>query len=134
MIPKHILVPDRVRRPPRDGWSWIDRRFLREHAPRLSHEAIVLYFFLAAVSDKDGLSFYGDATIALRLRMSETVVVRAREELLASDLVAYRAPLVQVLSLPQARVERRDGGLTSFGEILRTPTAPSPPPDSRRLS
>ncbi len=134
MIPKHILVPDRVRRPPRDGWSWIDRRFLREHAPRLSHEAIVLYFFLAAVSDKDGLSFYGDATIALRLRMSETVVVRAREELLASDLVAYRAPLVQVLSLPQARVERRDGGLTSFGEILRTLTAPSPPPDSRRLS
>ncbi len=129
MIPKHILVPDRVRRPPRDGWSWIDRRFLREHAPRLSHEAIVLYFFLAAVSDKDGLSFYGDATIALRLRMSETVVVRAREELLASDLVAYRAPLVQVLSLPQARVERRDGGLTSFGEILRTLTAPSPPPD-----
>ncbi len=134
MIPKHILVPDRVRRPPRDGWSWIDRRFLREHAPRLSHEAIVLYFFLAAVSDKDGLSFYGNATIALRLRMSETVVVRAREELLASDLVAYRAPLVQVLSLPQARVERRDGGLTSFGEILRTLTAPSPPPDSRRLS
>ena len=134
MIPKHILVPDRVRRPPRDGWSWIDRRFLREHAPRLSHEAIVLYFFLAAVSDKDGLSFYGDATIALRLRMSETVVVRAREELLASDLVAYRAPLVQVLSLPQARVERCDGGLTSFGEILRTLTAPSPSPDSRRLS
>jgi len=134
MIPKHILVPDRVRRPPKDGWSWIDRRFLREHAPRLSHEAIVLYFFLAAVSDKDGLSFYGDATIAVRLRMSETVVVRAREELLASDLVAYRAPLAQVLSLPQARAERRDGGLTSFGEILRTLTAPSPPPDSRRLS
>ena len=54
MIHKHILVPDRVRRPPPDGWSWIDRRFLREHAPRLSHEAIILYFFLAAVSDKDG--------------------------------------------------------------------------------
>ena len=64
MIHKQILVPDRVRRPPTEGWSWIDRRFLREHAPRLSHEAIVLYFFLAAVSDKDGLSFYGDASIA----------------------------------------------------------------------
>ena len=76
MIHKQILVPDRVRRPPTDGWSWIDRRFLREHAPRLSHEAMVLYFFLAAVSDKDGLSFYGDASIALRLRMAETVVVR----------------------------------------------------------
>lgn len=134
MIPKHILVPDRVRRPPREGWSWIDRRFLREHAPRLSHEAIVLYFFLAAVSDKDGLSFYGEASIALRLRMSETVVVAARDELVAADLLAYRAPLAQVLSLPQPRVQRRDGGLASFGEILRTLAAPSPSTDSRRSS
>ena len=134
MIPKQILVLDRVRRPPTDGWSWIDRRFLREHAPRLSHEAIMLYFFLAAVSDKDGLSFYGDATIALRLRMGETAVVRARDELLAADLLAYRAPLAQVLSLPQARVQHRDGGLASFGEILRTLAAPSPSTDSRRSS
>ena len=64
MIHKQILLPDRVRRPPAEGWSWIDRRFLREHASRLSHNAILLYFFLVAVSDKHGLSFYGDATIA----------------------------------------------------------------------
>jgi hypothetical protein len=134
MIPKQVLVPQRVRRPPQEGWSWIDRRFLREHAPRLSHEAIVLYFFLAAVSDKDGLSFYGDASIALRLRMTEAVVVAARDELVAADLLAYRAPLAQVLSLPQARVQRRDGGLASFGEILRTLAAPSPSTDSRRSS
>ena len=132
MIHKHILVPDRVRRPPPDGWSWIDRRFLREHAPRLSHEAIILYFFLAAVSDKDGLSFYGDASIALRLRMSETVVVAARDELVAADLLAYRVPLAQVLSLPQTRVQRRDGGLAAFGDILRPLAAPSPSTDSRR--
>ena len=134
MIPKHILVPGRVRRPPTDGWSWIDRRFLREHAPRLSHEAILLYFFLAAVSDKDGLSFYGDASIALRLRISETALVRARDELVTADLLAYRAPLAQVLSLPQARVECRDGGLASFGEILRTLANPSPHTDPRRSS
>jgi hypothetical protein len=132
MILKQVLVPDRVRRPPREGWSWIDRRFLREHAPRLSHEAILLYFFLAAVSDKDGLSFYGEASIALRLRMSETVVVAARDELVAADLLAYRAPLAQLLSLPQARVQRRDGGLAAFGEILGTLAAPST--DSRRSS
>ena len=132
MIRKHILVPERVRRPPRDGWSWIDRRFLREHAPRLSHEAIVLYFFLAAVSDKDGLSFYGDASIALRLRMTEGAVVAARDELVAADLVAYRAPLAQVLSLPVAAVQRRGGGLASFGEILRSLTGPpSPNPPQR---
>jgi hypothetical protein len=94
----------------------------------------MLYFFLAAVSDKDGLSFYGDTSIALRLRMSETVVVRARDELVAADLLAYRAPLAQVLSLSQARVQRRDGGLAAFGEILRTLAAPSPSTDSRRSS
>ena len=130
MIHKQILVPDRVRRPPTDGWSWIDRRFLREHASRLSHEAIVLYFFLAAVSDKDGLSFYGDASIALRLRMAETVVVRARDELVAAGLVAYRAPLAQVLALPAATLQRRGGGLAAFGEILRSladRSSPNPP-------
>jgi hypothetical protein len=132
MIHKQVLVPGRVRRPPADGWSWIDRRFLREHAPRLSHEAILVYFFLAAVSDKEGLSFYGDASIALRLRMSETAVVRARDELLAADLVAYRAPLVQVLSLPRAMVQHRAGGMARFGEILRSLAAPSPQSDSRR--
>lgn len=119
MIAKQVLVPDRVRRPPSTGWSWIDRRFLRERAPRLTHEAIVLYFFLAAVSDKDGLSFYSEGAIAVRLRMTEAAVVAARDELIREDLVAYRAPLVQVLSLPRTVVERRGGGLVQFGEMLR---------------
>jgi len=134
MIHKQVLMADRVRRPPTDGWSWIDRRFVREHAPRLSQEAILSYFFLAAVSDKDGLSFYGDASIAVRLRMGEPVVVRAREELVAADLVAYRAPLAQVLSLPRATVQCRDGGLAQFGEILRTLSGATPQADPRRPS
>ena len=134
MIHKQVLVPGRVRRPPTEGWSWIDRRFLREQAPRLSHEAIVLYFFLAAVSDKDGLSFYGDASIALRLRMEETIVVAARDELVAADLVAYRAPLAQVLSLPAATLQRRGGSLVAFGEILRSLADSSSPAAERRSS
>ena len=118
MIHKQVLVPSRVRRPPTDGWSWIDRRFVREFAPRLSHEAIVLYFFLAAVSDKDGLSFYREATIAVRLRISEAAVVRRGTSWWREDLVAYRTPLTQVLSLPRATVQRRDGGLVQFGETV----------------
>jgi hypothetical protein len=126
MIRKQILVPDRVRRPPREGWSWVDRRFLREHAARLSRDAIALYLFLAAVSDQNGLSFYSDPSTAIRLRMSEQAVVAARDELLAANLVAYQAPLTQVLSLPQTtRVAR--GGLASLGEIFR---GLSQPPDS----
>ena len=124
MIHKQLLVPDRVRRPPREGWSWIDRRFLRQHASRLSHEAITLYLFLAAVSDQRGLSFYSDTSTAIRLRMSEQAVVTARDELAAEDLVAYRAPLTQVLSLPQrTRVQR--GGLASLGEVFRALANPT---------
>ncbi len=65
MIEKRILVPDRVRQPPGEGFSWIDRRFLHDFAARLSHDGILLYFFLAAVSDKHGLSFYRDSSIAV---------------------------------------------------------------------
>jgi hypothetical protein len=126
MIHKRVLNADRVRRPPKGGWSWIDRRFVREFAPRLSHEAIVLYFFLAAVSDKDGLSFYSDATTAVRLRISEAAVIGAREELLAEDLVAYQAPLTQVLSLPWPLVPRRRGGMVPLGELFGTLAGASP--------
>jgi len=97
-IQKHLLVTDRVRRPPAEGFSWVDRRFLRDFASRLSGDAVFLYFFLAAVSDRQGLSFYS--------------------ELVVHDLVAYQAPLTQVLSLPRPHVER--GGPAALRELLRT--------------
>jgi len=124
MIQKQLLAPERVRRPPREGWSWIDRRFLKQHASRLSHEAILLYFFLAAISDQNGLSFYRDTSTAVRLRMSEQAVVRARDELVAEDLVAYRPPLTQVLSLPE-RGRVSCGDLASLGEIFQTLSSPN---------
>ena len=118
MIKKRVLAADRVRQVPREGFSWIDRRFLRDYAEMLTGEAIALYFFLAAASDKQGLSFYSDASIAARLRIREQGVAAAREELLDHDLVAYQHPLTQVLSLPKARVAR--AGLHGLGELVRT--------------
>ena len=118
MIHKRILVPERVRRPPREGFSWVDRRFLRDFAGQLSHDAIVLYFFLAAVSDKHGLSYYRDTSIGLRLRLGEKSVQAARTELIAHDLVAYQPPLTQVLSLPVGQSVQR-GGLQSLGDVLQ---------------
>lgn len=117
MIEKRLLVPDRVRRPPHEGFSWVDRRFLRDYAARLSADAVLLYFFLAAVSDKHGLSFYSDPSIAVRLRMREPSVVRARDELISEDLIAYQPPLTQVLSLPPARVLR--GGREGLSQLFR---------------
>jgi hypothetical protein len=117
MIQKRLLVTDRVRRPPGEGFSWVDRRFLREFASRLSGDAVFLYLFLAAVSDRQGLSFYRDTTLAVRLRMREEAVVAAREELLTHDLLAFQAPLTQVLSLPPSRLQRR--GLHALQALLR---------------
>ena len=117
MIAKHPLCPDRLRRPPREGFSWIDRRFLRVHAKRLSAEAIFLYFFLAAVSDRFGLSFYSDATVAVLLGLDACGIAAARDELIAHDLLAYRYPLSQVLALPD---EARAAGVPA-GETCVLP-------------
>lgn len=106
MISKEILVPSRVRRLPKSDWSWLDRRFLRQYATGLSGDAVFLYLFLAAVGDKHGLSFYSDTSLALKLRTSEQSIAKARGELLMLDLIAYRNPLVQVLSLPDVVTER----------------------------
>lgn len=103
---KQILVSDRVRRLPSGDWSWIDRRFLRDYSSKLSGDAVFLYFFLAAVGDKHGLSYYSDNALALRLRTTERVIAEARVDLLELDLIAYRAPLAQVLSLPVQATER----------------------------
>jgi hypothetical protein len=122
MTEKRILVAQRLRRPPATGWSWVDRRFLREHGDYLSREAVLLYFFLAAVADRHGLSFYSDATLTCRLRLTQQVLEQARQELLDRDLIAHQLPLVQVLSLPTPGVRRRPEpgqGLMMLGDLLR---------------
>ena len=122
MIQKRVLVPQRLRRPPATGWSWLDRRFLREHGDYLSREAVLPYLFLAAVADRHGLSFYSDTTLACRLRLSQSVLAQAREELLDRDLIAHQLPLVQVLSLPTPGVSRRaepGQGLIVLGDLFR---------------
>jgi hypothetical protein len=136
MIPKRILVPARLRHPPQTGWSWVDRRFVREYAARLSRDAVLLYFFLAAVADKHGLSFYGDGTLATLLRMTVPALVQARDELLAQDLIAHEARLTQVLSLPSCPQRRRPEpgqGLMSLGAILRQALTPDHPNEVRSL-
>jgi hypothetical protein len=132
MIEKRVLVAGRLRRPPATGWSWLDRRFLREHGDYLSREAVLLYLFLAAVADRHGLSFYSDHTLSSRLHLSPPDLERARQELLDRDLIAHQLPLIQVLSLPTPGVSRRaepGQGLIRLGELFQQLGAT---PDQRR--
>lgn len=118
MVQKQVLNLNRVRRLPKSDWSWVDRRFLRQFASRLSGDAVFLYFTLVAVSDKNGLSYYSDNSLALMIRTSLQAMSKARQELIHHELIAYQAPLVQVLSLPcdphhQPRVAPNDSAKSS---------------------
>jgi len=66
----------------------------------LSTLEILLYLFLVAVSDRNGLSFYYDDRIAGLLKIDLSALGRAREGLVLRSLLAYEPPLYQVLSLP----------------------------------
>ena len=131
-IQREPLEPHRVRRIPPEGFSWIDRRFVREgFIERLPPEAILLYLFLVAVSDARGLSFYAEATISRILKLDREELTQARARLVTADLILYRYPLYQVLALPEKKKAapafrtpspdptQRSGGLASLSEILQ---------------
>ena len=99
MVIKRVLCPQRLRRVPRQ-FSWIDQRLVRKgHIGRCSPEALALYLLLVTVADAEGLSYYSDPTAGRLLNLPAESLARARKELCANGLIAYRRPLYQVLSL-----------------------------------
>lgn len=99
MVRKQPILPTKLRKLPTQ-FSWVDQRLVRErHIERLSHPACALYLFLLTVADAQGLSFYSDFSLARRLSMSQSVLHKARRELVQHGLVAYQKPLYQVLAL-----------------------------------
>jgi len=100
MTVKRLLCPDRVRKI-EGSFSWIDHRFVTGGFLRdLSTLEILLYLFLVAVSDRNGLSFYHDDRIATLLKIDLPALGEAKEGLIRRSLIAYDSPLYQVLSLP----------------------------------
>jgi len=124
MITKHLLRPQRLRRIP-PSFSWVDHRLVRhEYLVRASHSAWTLYLFLVTVGDAQGLSYYSDAAIGRHLKMDVVSLSAARQQLIQADLIAYRKPLYQVLSLPDdpgtaAAGSPRAREVQSLGDILR---------------
>jgi len=101
---KRVLHPERVRKI-EGSFSWIDHRFVTGgFLQDLSTLAILLYLFLVAVSDRNGLSFYHDDRIASLLKIDLPSLGQAREGLVLRSLLAYQPPLYQVLSLPPVPV------------------------------
>jgi hypothetical protein len=73
------------------------------------------------VADAQGLSYYSDATLSRLLKLEPLQLARARQQLIAGDLLAYQKPLYQVLALPPASTPatQRCGQTLSVGDILR---------------
>jgi hypothetical protein len=122
MINKHLLRPQRLRHIP-PSFSWVDHRLVRhEYLARASHGAWTLYLFLVTVADVQGLSFYSDGAIGRHLAMDPVSLSTARQQLVQADLIAYRKPLYQVLSLPEESLPPaavRIGQVQSVADILR---------------
>ena len=116
---KRVLRPERLRRIPRQ-FSWIDQRLVSEHyLERCDAGALALYLFLVTVADAQGLSYYGEAKLTKILSMPATRLELARTALIEFDLIAYEAPLYQVLALSSPAVAPARGA-TGMEDPQRT--------------
>ncbi len=118
MIEKRILCPDRVRKIG-GSFAFVEHRFLRDGFwGSLTRDELLLYFLLVMAADRAGVSYYGYEKLCSLLSIAADDYIAARNALIDKDLIAFEAPLFQVLSLP-AKPQR-----TSTGS-LRSPDKPS---------
>lgn len=134
MIEKHLLRPQRQRRIP-PSFSWVDHRLVRqEYLSRADHSSWALYLLLVTVADVQGLSYYSDASLGRHLRLDAVQLSAARQQLIGLDLIAYRKPLYQVLSLAMFRIVRRsDASVTRRGPSFRHPSLRNTPAPKCRV-
>jgi hypothetical protein len=99
MTIKRVLCPQRLRQIPRQ-FSWLDQRLVTDrYIDRCSVQSLALYLFLLSVADAKGLSYYSDSSVIARLSLSTRALHEAREQLIQVQLIAYHAPIYQVLAL-----------------------------------
>ena len=120
MIMKRILRTDRIRQP-RGRFSFIPHRFLLDgFLKALSRDELLLYFFLVLTADKNGVSYYGQASICAHLQMAEDEYQTARDGLILRDLLAFDGVFFQVLELPERPIVLIDKGPSDLSALCRT--------------
>jgi hypothetical protein len=122
------LEPRRVRYP-RGAWGWVDLRIVTEgHLSLLDQGAALVYLFLCAVGNREGISFWSRDRMARTLKLPLEAVEAALRALVAADLIAATERVVQVLPV-QARVVDQMAPPQTRTAVPRAtePVAPSPP-------
>ena len=121
------IFPDRIRKI-RGSFSWIEHRFIHDGFLRaLSGDELLLYYFLVTVGDRNGVSYYDYEKICQLLKLEVEAYIRARDGLIARQLIAYQQGVFQVLSLPArpslprltSQVPARDGDFHALAEIFK---------------
>ena len=83
-------------------FGWIPQRFVTDGIMKILHpEEALLYVFLSLVSDKNGISFYGDKRISELTGMSIVDIITARFGLEKKGFITYKKPYYQVLQMPR---------------------------------
>lgn len=101
MITKEIIRNDNIREI-EYPFGWIPMRFVADGIMKtLRTEEILLYVFLSIVSDRDGMSWYGDKRISELTGMTIVDIINARFVLEQKGFIAYKKPYYQVLKMPQ---------------------------------
>jgi hypothetical protein len=136
VITKKILNHNRRRQKP-TLFSWIEHKFVQNgHIYQCTPDASALYLFLLTVADKEGLSYYSDASVSRFTSLNQHRLECARNCLIKANFIAYESPHYQVLMLPKSnqtqglipvknkpvrkRVPNDKGEMVSIGELLRT--------------
>lgn len=96
---KKVPCPQRLRQIPLQ-FSWLDHRLVQlGYLDQCDPPAAALYLFLVTVADAQGLSYYGERTLGTRLQLSSETLCAARRRLIELQLIAYAAPIYQVLAV-----------------------------------
>lgn len=97
---KHVTPIDPRVRKIAGSFSWIDHRFISKGWIDLLEPAESLfYFWLVAVGDRFGVSFYSIEKTADRLKLSTDRIQKARSGLVDKNLIAFKNGVYQVLPL-----------------------------------
>ena len=127
---KHPIEPKRLRRVPAQ-FSWVDHRLIRQRRLRgVEPCGWALYLFLLSVGDEQGLSYYSDRSICQHMGIALHELGRARGSLLGADLIAWKAPLYQVLDLSEPATDLA----SVLPALAESESAPRPAASSRPQS
>ncbi len=106
---RNVPILDRSRiRCIEGSFGFIPHRFLSDgFFASLNHDELILYFFWVLVSDRFGMSFYGDKALAKHTGIESGDLSEIRDGLILKSLIAFEPPFVQVLQLPNRPASKR---------------------------